>query len=173
MKDAGTTFRTLGHSAFRTTVGLSAVLVLLWIALSGLVAVARNPYLLAVYWFLGLGGLVACAGACTNVFPGNDEEEEVPHPFRALAFLAGAVMIGAIFWSQGRPVVEGNGAGVAAVGVIFAMAAVFGIGGFLVMSVLLLVHGASEKKDDNKRAGPGLDLAPQAALELAEEGKAA
>ncbi len=173
MNDKTSASGPFGHSAFCTLVVVAAVLILLWIVLSGLVAVARNPYLLAVYWFLGLGGLVACAGACANAFPVKGEREGKPHPFRALTWLAAAVTVGVIFWSQGRPVVEGNGAGFAMIGIVLAMAAVIGIGGLLVLSAVILWQGGTGEEDEVLGAEPGLDLAQQGRLDLATEGKAA
>lgn len=173
MNDATSLFRPFGHSVFRMLVGVASVFILVWIALSGLVATARNPYLLAVYWLLGLVGLLACAGACTNVFPTREEERAVPHPMRALVCLASAVAIGAILWGQGRPVGEGPGADLAMIGVVLAMATVIGIGIVLALTAVLLWQSGSGDEEGESKPDPGLELNPQTGMDLAAEATAA
>ena len=142
--------RSITRSTFASLVGTASFFLLLWLAFSGLVAVAGNPYLVAAYWFLGFSGLFACVGAYVEA--ARDEEEGRPRPLRCMSCLGAGALVGVIFWSQGRPMLHGPGTDLAMVGVVLAIAAVFGIGVLLFLSVLLL----SQRWEEGERSAPEL-----------------
>jgi 4-amino-4-deoxy-L-arabinose transferase-like glycosyltransferase len=151
--------RSFVRTALSTLVPPMALLVFLWIAVSGLVAVARNPYLVAAYWFLGLVGLFACAGAFLEASRSQDPGGGEIRPFRCVGFLGSAALVGIVFWSQARPLLEGPAADEGTLGVVLAMLVVMGIGVFLALSVVLLTRtedpvGEGDPVLDPRR-GPG------------------
>jgi len=150
MTSGSSTLQRITRCALSFTVVLAAVLLLLWIVLSGLVAVARNPYLVVPFWFLGMAGLFSCVGALLEASRG--EEGQGPRPLRSLACLGAAAMVALTIWSQGRPVLDDPGAELAILGVVLAMAIVLGIGGLLLLSISLVSRGVGES------GAPLLDL---------------
>lgn len=162
MKSRPTNRRSFPGTALSTLVPPMALLIFLWIAVSGLVAVARNPYLVAAYWFLGLAGLFACAGAFLEASrPGDPGGGEI-RPLRCVGFLGSAALVGIVFWSQARPLLDGPIPDGGRLGVVLAMVAVMGIGLFLALSMVLLtrtedpVGGEDPILDPRRDSGDGV-----------------
>ena len=140
--------RTLVQSSFRFAVGLAAALLLLWIALLGFNAIVANPYLIAGFWMIGMGGLLACTGACINTFPAADQDRSVAHPVRALLCLAGGATIALVLWVQARPALEGEPLGMGLFGALMAGAVILGMVLILLLSLVLLSEAEEEEGRD-------------------------
>lgn len=138
MKASDPTLRSLGQTIFRVILGTLAALTLLWIAVVGLAAAVLKPYFLAVYWFLGLVGLLVCVAGFASAFPGRKGgDNRIPHPLRATACITGAFAIGAIFWTQATPFLQEEKPGLEIMSLVVATTTMVGILGLLALSAFL------------------------------------
>jgi hypothetical protein len=135
--------RDVVYSSFRLTVGLLAVFLPLWIAATGLVAVLAHPFLILPFWILGILGLMACASACVNAFPGKDRGPCVPHPVRCVASLMVTGGVGVLFWTQAAPAMAREPLGLQVAGTAAAWGILFG-SVLLILLAMVLVIGRVE-----------------------------
>jgi MFS family permease len=129
---------------YRSIVVIAAISLLIWILLSGLVALVRNPYLVLAFWLLGAIGLGSCVLAPLSALSLTDNPEKPRRPGRATIFLALAAVSGFVLWSQARPIFDGFGPEFAIVWTVITMAAIAGFAGLVVLPFL---HWAVTSKE--------------------------
>jgi MFS family permease len=129
---------------YRGIVVIAAISLLVWILLSGLVALVRNPYLILAFWLLGAIGMGSCILAPLSVLSLRDNPEKPRRPGRASLFLALAAVSGFVLWSQARPIFDGFGPEFAIVWTLITVAAIAGFAGLVVLPFL---HWAVTSKE--------------------------
>jgi MFS family permease len=138
---------------YRGIVVIGAISLLIWIMLSGLVALVRNPYLVLAFWFLGAIGLGGCIAAPLSVLSLRDNPERPRRPWRASVFLGLAAFSGFVLWREARPIFDKFGPELEVVWTVLTVAAVAGLAGLI---VLPLLHLALTSKDPH---GPQAQVA--------------
>lgn len=126
-------------SSFRVTVVLLAILLFLRIAVGGFLAILTQPYVLAVFWLLGMAGLLACASAYLSTIPGADQDRDVPHPFRAVLCLGVAAVLGGILWTQAEPAMANEPLGLSIAATALACSVFLGCLLVFLLSALILL----------------------------------
>lgn len=121
---------------YRGIVVVASISLLLWILLSGLVALIRNPYLVLAFWFLGAIGLGSCIAAPLSVLSLKDDPDRPRRPWRASLFLGAAALSGFLLWREARPIFDGFGPEFAVVWTVLTVAAIAGLAGLVVLPLL-------------------------------------
>jgi MFS family permease len=123
-------------AVYRGVVVIASISLLLWILLSGLVALVRNPYLVLAFWFLGAIGLGSCIAAPLSVLSLRDDPEKPRRPWRASLFLAVAALSGFVLWREARPIFDGFGPEFAVVWTALTVVAIAGLVGLVILPLL-------------------------------------
>jgi MFS family permease len=123
-------------SVYRTIVVVGAVGLLVWILLSGLVALVRNPYLVFAFWLLGAVGVGSCILAPLSVLSLRDDPAKPRRPGRASLFLGLAGLSGFVLWREARPIFDGFGPEFDIVWTLLTLAAFLGLAGIIILPPL-------------------------------------
>jgi MFS family permease len=121
---------------YRTIVVVGAVSLLIWILLSGLVALVRNPYLVFAFWLLGAVGLGSCILAPLSVLSLRDNPAKPRRPGRASLFLGLAGLSGFVLWREARPIFTGFGPEFDIVWTLLSVAALVGLAAIIILPPL-------------------------------------
>jgi hypothetical protein len=131
-------------SSFRLTVALMGIVLFLWIMVGGFLAILTQPYLLAALWLLGMVGLLTCASAYLNTFPGSDQDRDVPHPLKATLCLGIAATMGWALWTQALPAMANEPLGLSVIAAALAGTVLLGGVVAILLSALLLLEDPQE-----------------------------